>query len=243
MRLHAESNAYARTVVIPCAGEGLRLKSRDNRPKCLLKIHNKTILEHIVRFWSCENVKFIVVARKGENEIERVLKKIAAPYRTVLQDKPTGVVDAILRAEKYLGESFAVHLGDCVLSGKFLNTLHCGAGVWLDADKSSVHENYGVIVHNNRLTNVEEKPRNSSGYQCGMGVYFFDKKIFELIKKMKQINGKREITDVLAKCLEAGYPLKPVFFKGKYFNINTAADLKAARNDYHKNVLTLKRFL
>lgn len=66
---------------------------------------------------------------------------------------------------------------------------------------------------------------------CGMGFYFFDRKVFDYIEKAvpSPLRNEIEITDVIQNMIDAGEKISPIFFKGDYLNITYTEDLKKAR--------------
>ena len=82
------------TILIPCAGDGKRLKS--DKPKVLYKINGKTLLEILIKKFSNFSAKYcFVVSPKNKEIIQKELKKYKIIFKLVVQNKPTGMADAI----------------------------------------------------------------------------------------------------------------------------------------------------
>ena len=94
-------------------------------------------------------------------------------------------------------------------------------------------KNFNIIKKNfigkfkdDKIIDLEEKPKIVKDDMMGVGTYFFDDKVFEYIEKTKKSNlrNEKEITDVIsnmAKELNVGYQI----IDCRYFNISNRSDL------------------
>ena len=100
-----------------------------------------------------------------------------------------------------------------------------GIGVWLSGSSQETTKNYLVKVRGNKVERVIEKPLEGilNGL-CGMGVYFFDKVVFDYIRTYSYL----DITDILQKMIDMGEEITPVYFEGRYVNVTTPKDLRTA---------------
>jgi bifunctional N-acetylglucosamine-1-phosphate-uridyltransferase/glucosamine-1-phosphate-acetyltransferase GlmU-like protein len=83
------------TAIVPAAGRGSRLGY--SRPKLLYPVAGRMILEWLLDFLlpNCDRLVF-VVSPDGEADIAGELERLAAGrYRTVIQEVPTGMGDAV----------------------------------------------------------------------------------------------------------------------------------------------------
>jgi dTDP-glucose pyrophosphorylase len=123
-------------------------------------------------------------------------------------------------------------LGDCICNGEFIfpKDMQQGIGVWETQNIQDIKQSYAVEIKDNFVSKVIEKPKKIINNLCGMGFYFFDKRVFGYIKLTppSPIRGEIEITDVIQKMIDAGEKISPVLFKGKYLNITYPQDLKRA---------------
>lgn len=227
-----------KNIVIPCAGRGLR-SGAVCQPKSLLEIKSKSILQHIIEYWKDWCLEFVVIVPKEDKNIEKLLTATGINHKIVFQEEPNGVANALLCAEKYVQENFIVVLGDCLLLGDFSffnESPFPGIGIWKGADSYATVSNYGVLISENKIIKVEEKPQNAVNYHCGMGVYFFNKDIFGMIRNMPSADEKKEITALVSECINKAYGLKPVYFGGQYFNVNTLHDLERVKKYYETKI-------
>ena len=214
-------------LVIPCAGRSTRMGS--SKPKVLLEINGKSILKHIVELWEPLIDSIMLVVRDKAVILEMMGYR---PFQFVIQEKPKGIADAILLTEPYIDGKFLVVLGDCLHKGTFdIFNFELGIGVWKEGTEGDIKAGYSVLVENGIVKRVMEKPRVVSPDEyCGMGIYFFDRRIFSYIKQTpaSPLRDEVEITDVIEKMIEAGEVIKPVYFSGTYVNVNTPEDLERA---------------
>ena len=105
-------------IVLPVAGNGLRLRPyTEDRPKCLLPLAGKTILDWIVEDASClkPSETVFITGYKAE-KIDAYLKTKPewGAVRTVLQANPQGLGEAISLALPYVNddEPLLIILGD-----------------------------------------------------------------------------------------------------------------------------------
>jgi len=119
------------------------------------------------------------------------------------QEGEGGIADAMSRAEHFAaGDSTCVILGDNVferdLSAQVarFEEVSCGARVLLKEVPDP--ERFGVAeVSNGRVTRIVEKPVNPPSHLAVVGAYFYDRRVFDIIKTLRPSGrGELEITDV-----------------------------------------------
>lgn len=95
-------------ILFPIAGAGLRFKSeKEDIPKILIKIKNKTLLEYSISTLKIEG-QYIFISLKYENdeynkEIESIITRLQPNAIIILIDKITrGSAETCLAAEKYI---------------------------------------------------------------------------------------------------------------------------------------------
>ncbi|MCK4649382.1 hypothetical protein KAT51_07650, partial [bacterium] len=91
-------------------------------------------------------------------------------------------------------------------------------------------QSYSIKIKNGLICQVKEKPERVFNNLCGMGFYFFNKKIFDYsrLTKPSKLRNEIEITDVIQNMIDGGERISPVFFEGDYLNITFPQDLKKA---------------
>ena len=214
--------------VILCAGRGHRMESTI--PKALVPIKGKSLIYHVIEMWEDAVDSFIFVVGHKWEEVVKSLPR-GTPY--IIQEPQKGIADAIYSTKGLLrDEEFVVALGDCLQVGQWdiPPNIKLGIGVWKTTNKDNIRRGYSVEVENNLVTKVVEKPKNPPNNYCGMGTYFLDGRVFSYIKKtpLNPMRNEREITDTIQLMIDAGEPITPVFFNGKYLNVTYWDDIAKA---------------
>jgi len=122
-----------------------------------------------------------------------------------IQKKPEGIAQAFIIAEKFIGDNPSVLiLGDNLFHGTDLTPqlIHAdsnveGATIFVYQVKDP--ERYGVAEfdENNKVINLEEKPKKPKSRYAVTGIYFFDKTVVGKAKKIKPSSrGELEITSL-----------------------------------------------
>ena len=130
-------------------------------------------------------------------------KDFGCQFTYKVQDEAQGIAQALGLADKWSNsEKICVVLGDNVfqdkLSGfvKKFNKQEKGAMVLLK--EVSDPERFGVVeLSDDRIISIEEKPKKPKSNFAISGIYFYDKEVFDIIKKLKPSRrGEFEISDV-----------------------------------------------
>ncbi len=188
--------------VILAAGKSTRTYPLTlNQPKPLLKVRNKSILEHnLDQLTGLVEEVILIVNFKAE----MIKKFIGSEYknikiRYVKQKKTLGTGHAILQIKNFIDDKFLVLMGDDLYHKDDIKEIlkHDYAVL---ASKVPDPEKYGVYTldYNGYVKNIVEKPKKFVSNLVNNGLYLFDKKIFSLIKNLKPSpRGEIEITDAI----------------------------------------------
>ncbi len=195
--------------VIMCAGKSTRTYPLTlTRPKPLLKVANKTLLEHnLEQLSGLVDEAVIITGFMGEKIKEKFgLSFSGVKLSYVEQKEQLGTAHALLQAEKSVKGKFVVLMGDDLYSREDVErcTRHeyCILGKEVEDPRR-----FGVIVRERgqsdhgggRLVGLVEKPANPPSSLANTGLYVLDEKIFPIIKGLKKSErGEYEITDALA---------------------------------------------
>ena len=171
------------------AGNGVRCYPLTiTKPKPLLKIINKTVLEHnLEQLNGLVDEAIIIVGYKKEmimNKIKKKYNNIKITY--VEQKEQLGTGHALMQAEKFVNGKFILMNGDDVFSRtdikKCLLHDYCILG-----QKVSDPERFGIIYCNKGIVKeVIEKSEKPKSNLANIGLYILDKKIFEVLKTIKK---------------------------------------------------------
>jgi bifunctional UDP-N-acetylglucosamine pyrophosphorylase/glucosamine-1-phosphate N-acetyltransferase len=198
--------------VILAAGESTRSYPLTlTKPKPLLKIAGKTIIEHnLEQLKDIADEVFLVVGFK-----EEMIKKYLGSYfgkmkiNYLSQSQRLGTAHALGIAESRIKSRFIVMYGDDLYSKqdikKCLNHKNC-----ILAQKRKDLNRFGVLLlQGKKVKKIIEKPKNFLSDLANCGLYVFDKEIFSILKSIKKSNrNEYELTDavnILAKKQEINY--------------------------------------
>jgi glucose-1-phosphate thymidylyltransferase len=130
----------------------------------------------------------------------------------VVQQKPEGLAQAFILAEKFLaGDKAALILGDNIFHGVGLGTqlkqLTDPDGGVVFAYQVANPSEYGVIEfdESGNVVSIEEKPKIPRSDFAIPGLYFFDEQVVDIAKNVKPSpRGELEITSVMSEYLNHG---------------------------------------
>jgi len=170
------------------------------KPKPLLKVANKALLEH-----NLDNLKglvdeIILVVGYKKDMIKDFLtdKYENLKIKFVHQQEQLGTGHALLSAEKYIENEFILLFADDLYSKEDIKKLLKNKYSILTKEVENP-ELFGVVKENNGiLLDIIEKPQMHISNLISTGLYKFDKKIFPLLKKVKKSERKEyEMTDAI----------------------------------------------
>lgn len=150
--------------IILIAGEGKRLRSLTDEPKCFLKINGKTILENALDCLSREHFREVVlVTGYREDYVRKIGKEFNGMKITYVNNpffKSTNNMYSLYLAREHLSEGAVCFDGDVIFEEKILQCImkhkeNCWAvdrnkdleGSVLTADKSGKLVNVEIIRH------------------------------------------------------------------------------------------------
>ena len=168
--------------VILAAGKSTRTYPLTlTRPKPLLKVANKTLLEHnLDNLNNIVDEVIIVVGYKKEmikSLIKRKYKNLKIKY--VEQKKRLGTAHAVSVAEPYIKNRFVLLMGDDIYSKEDINKcIRHKYSLLITRTKNP--KNFGVVIKKNGiLVNFIEKPKKFVSDLVSTAVYSLDKEIFK----------------------------------------------------------------
>lgn len=188
--------------VILAAGEGKRMHPLTyTRPKVMLPIANKPILErNLINAINAGLKEFVFIVSYKSEMVRSYFgggEKYKVKIEYINQGEPKGTAHAIGLVEKF-ADDFIVLSGDTVFGENDIKNI--------SEKKNSIGlfkvENpteYGVVdSKNDKVVKIYEKMQQPFTDVINAGIYHFDKKVFEYIKKTnKSPRGEYEITDTI----------------------------------------------
>ena len=229
--------------LILAGGRGRRLNDLSAKTnKCMIKFHNKHLIENSLHNALILKVKEIVIIVGYLPE--QIINKFGNSYngikiKYVTQPAPKGVVNAIECAQKAIGNSdFILMLGDeffidpdhCNMYEIFKNDkLFCICGVIEVDDLSKISKTYSILIdeRNKKILKLTEKPNTPYNNLMGTGNIIFNSKIFNYINKtpINSIRDEKELPDLIQSAIndgKIGYYFK---LSSTYINVNTPQDI------------------
>lgn len=208
-------------VVLPVAGNGLRLRPyTEDRPKCLLPLAGKTILDWIVEDASTlKPTETIFITGYKAEKIDEYLKTKPewGAVRTVLQSNPQGLGEAISLSLPYVNddEPLLIILGDTLFEAD-LSILNNAQENILYTYKVEDPKRFGVAVvgEGGCIERLVEKPQEFVSDEAIVGIYYI-KDVKALKAALKHImdndirtKGEFQLTDALEMMIEQGCKFK-----------------------------------
>lgn len=221
--------------VILAAGEGRRLEPLTNlRPKPMIPVANKPLLEHVVEAVSAADIDEIVLVvgykRKRIQDYFGDGNDWDVDIDYAIQRKQLGTGDAVLQAETHIDGDFLVLNGDRVIEPSVIEAVveaRAAAGETVMA-VTAVDEPglYGVIdIENGHVRDIREKPPAYAieSNLINAGVYAFGTDVFEAIRETEG-HGELALTATLRERLDDS-PVTAVTFDTPWLDVTRPWDL------------------
>jgi len=210
--------------VILAAGEGTRLRPFTmSRPKGMIPVGNRPILEYIVEALVQNGVKDIVmvVGYRKDTILSHFGdgREFSTRIEYVPQDKQLGTAHALCLAAGHLnGEDFLTVSGDNLIDARLVaDLLAKKKGSSMVVTESEIPAKYGVVqTRDGRIHNIVEKPEDRVGNVINTGVYYFKSELMKYFCE-QTFDMERGITQVLAPRI-AQLDFTPVKTKGKWID-------------------------
>lgn len=223
--------------VILCGGLGTRLRPITySTPKQLIPVSNRPIIFYILDSLAKANISEIGIII---NDNEEIFKDVLKDYENkdinlefIHQLQPLGLADAVATSEEFVkDDDFIVVLGDNFYELNLINVIedfystssNCSILLYEVTDP----QNYGIAeVKEDKVLNVEEKPKNPKTNLAITGIYIFDKNIFKACKEIRPSwRGEYEITDSIKWLLDNAYKVTYNFLESLWVDLGTSKEI------------------
>jgi UDP-N-acetylglucosamine diphosphorylase/glucosamine-1-phosphate N-acetyltransferase len=203
--------------VVLAAGEGVRLQPiTATRPKHLIKVGGKPILEHCFDALKASGVtEVVIVTHYMGNAIRQYFgggEKMGLKIEYVGQEAMLGTGSAVSAVESYVNGDFVLVYGDLLFAPEAMKAVLQSFEAEKPAAVMAVvpvekPESYGIVELDDEkeVKRIIEKPAsgNAPSNLANAGLYVFSNVIFDKIKQTKaSVRGEWELTDALSLLIE-----------------------------------------
>lgn len=226
--------------IILCGGEGTRLRPiTHTSAKQLVPIANKPIL-----FYAIESIKEAgildigIIVGDTEEEVKAAVgdgKQWGVNFTFIRQEAPLGLAHAVKIAQPFLEEEpFVMFLGDNLIKDgikPFVDEFRKrmpNAQILLARVKDP--QRFGVAeFKDGKVVRLVEKPKEPPSNLALVGVYMFDKHIFEAVNKIKPSwRNELEITDAIQYLIDKKLDVEPQIINGWWKDTGKLEDILEA---------------
>jgi len=227
--------------IVLAAGEGARMGPfTASEPKVMIRVGNRPILEHVVRALAAEGIVDLVLVAGYRRE--RIMsyfqdgKAFGVKIEYIVQNKQLGTAHALLEASPKLGSPFVVLNGSNILDRQAISDLIAGeASPAVLITESDQPEKYGVVLlADDRITRIVEKPRQPVGNLINTGAYLLDASILPVIERLVAA-GRHDLPSAIENLSES-QPVRAVRTKGVWSDALYPWDLLKLNGEVLKSV-------
>ncbi len=221
-------------------GKGTRLRPiTHTNAKQLVPIANKPILFYAIESIKEAGIKDIgVVVGDTKEEIKTALgdgSKWGVKITYIEQEAPLGLAHAVKISRDFIGDDdFVMFLGDNLIKDGIVSLVdrfresHSASQILLA--RVAHPEQFGVAeLKEGKVLKLVEKPENPQSDLALVGVYMFDKSIFEAVKNIKPSRrGELEITDAIQYLIDHKFTVHPHIIDGWWKDTGKLEDILEA---------------
>lgn len=205
----------------------------------MLPVASKVILEHV--FDSLIDVgitDIIVVVGYKRNRIQSYF---GSSYRNgsltyVTQESQLGTGHALLMAKSRVKGACLVLNGDQIVGPNLVGDV-LSAHRTTDAvatlgllGRAEIGEYGGVLLADDRVTEIVESPQDDRNYRLNAGVYAFEPRIFDALESTVPQFGEHPLTAAFQQLVEADESVRGVVSEGAWIDVSYPWDLLSASN-------------
>lgn len=212
--------------LILSGGKGTRLRPITHTgAKQLVPVANKPILFYAIEAIRDAGITDIgIIVGDTHEEIEGAVgtgQRFGVKVTYIQQDAPLGLAHAVKIAEPFLkDDQFVMFLGDNLIKDGITSLVqeygrsHANSQILLA--KVPNPQEFGVaVLEGGRAVRLVEKPKHPPSDLALVGVYMFDKNIFEAVNAIEpSARGELEITDAIQYLIDHGYTVESHLVSG-----------------------------
>lgn len=227
--------------VILAAGEGKRMHPLTyTRPKVMLPIANKPIVEHLLIEMKEAGIKdfTFIVGYHGETIREHFGDgdRWGIKIEYVSQRKQLGTAHALKLVEKFMDDKFILANGDVLVGAQDIGKVLAKDTITLSLIEAQDTRDLGVVeIAGDRIKGIYEKIADPPSNLVNTGIYLLTEEIFPAIDKTRESpRGEYELTDSLQMLLSEGQDLSWVIID-HWLDVSYPWDLLTANESLMKS--------
>ena len=181
------------------------------RPKVMLPLANKPILEHLLIEAKTAGIKeFILIVGYHDEQVRHYFgngDKWGVNIEYCTQRKQLGTADALNLAEGLVDPKFLLINGDIIVNHQDISKLAGSSANTLGIVAVDDTRDLGVVeVSGDKVVHIYEKVENPPSHMANAGLYLFTTDIFHAISQTpKSPRGEYEVTDSLNLMIDNGH--------------------------------------
>ena len=222
--------------VVLAAGEGQRLRPFTvNRPKAMLSIADKPILQYVVEALALNgirNIVFVVGYRK-----EQVFdymgsgEEFGVEITYVTQEAQLGTAHALSQVKEVVDKEFLVLPGDNLIEASTIADFIQMKPEAVLVKRADNPTRYGVVnIENGTVKNIVEKPQEAGSNIVNTGVYAFTKGIFGFTEAVL------DIPDVINNMIAEGLTINTLETDGTWLDVVYPWDIICLNDAVLRNI-------
>jgi len=225
--------------VILAGGLGTRLRPLTyKKPKPMLPLGGKPMLEHLIKWIKKNNVKEIVLCTSYLHKtIENYFgngKKFGVSIEYAISKKPLATAGQLKTAEKLVDDTFVCVYGDSIfdfnLKGMITEHKKKKSFITMSLYEYKTNLKYGVIETNKtgKVSAWHEKPEIRA--KINMGCYVMEREALSLIPKKKEYG----MDDVIKRALARRKKIGSITTKKGFIDVGNMESYEKANNEFRK---------
>ena len=226
--------------LILSGGKGTRLRPFTyTGAKQLVPVANKPVLFYAIEDLVEAGVKDIgiVISPETGDQVKQAVgdgSRFGACVEYILQDAPRGIAHGIKIAHEFIGDdSFVLFLGDNFIRDGIVsqvrafreNAMHAQIILYKMDDPSAM--GVAILDGDGRVTQLVEKPKQFVSPYAVIGIYMFDKNVFDAVNSIQPSarRGELEITDTIQWLIDRGLNVRAHLLEGWWIDTGKMVDI------------------